>query len=418
MSAPAKYDYTPERLLAVAPECESFAGVAARLGMPANTLIKHLESRPDLKKELRDAFKFAGPTIRPARTTVVGDDAFFDADPVEIGDADRMLRDRGFNPADWLLRDISMTEWGRDPETGGPYQRLKISLRRRLAMSVLIVPEPVKAVRPPKAKRSKGARLGFIASDFHAPWINRPATTAFLNLLRDVQPTFGVFAGDIADVPEPSRHRRNPGWSCTPKESFGSAYREVLYPTREILPDAEIDVITGNHDTTRIRNFVLDCHPDLLDIPDPSDPDEVGPYSPRRVLGLDSLHMRAIDPVGEYADGRVVLTENLSVIHGEKTGKAAASATLDSYGHSVIFAHTHHKSTSYQTLHDFHGHRVIRALELGCMCLLEGGLGYYRNAKWQTGCGMVSIHDDGAFNFEHVDFIDGSLRWRGERWTP
>lgn len=419
MAARRKYNHDEAAIIAEAPNHSTLRALSIALEWETSAFIHYLRRHPNVDKKVRAALSHpaASAEASKAATRIVGDDAFFDADPVELGDADKMLRARGFDPADWHLRDISLTEWGQNPETGGPYQRLKISLRRRLAVSTIVVPVPHKPVMPPKIKRSsKGSRTGFLASDFHAPFHHKRGTAAFLNLLRDVQPDFGIFPGDIADVPRPSRHRRNPGWDCTPKESFGSAYKEILYPTREILPDAPIDVITGNHDTTRVRNWILESQPDLIDLCDPSDPEEVSLFSPRKLLGLDSLHMQAVDPVGEYADGRVVVTRDLSVIHGESTGKNAAGSTLDSFGHSMVFGHTHHKSTTYATANGFDGHRVHRALEVGCMCVVEGGLGYVRNPKWQQGFGMVTIHEDGVFQLEHVDFIDGDLLWRGERW--
>jgi hypothetical protein len=418
VAAPRRYEYDHDRLLEDAPKHPSLRALSTAHRIEPTSFVHYLRRNPDFDEKLRGvlAHPAASAEASKAAIRIVGDDAFFEVDPVELGDADKMLRTRGFDPADWHLRDISLTEWGHNPETGGPYQRLKISLRCKLTMGVVAYPVPYKPVMPPKIKRTKGSRTGFLASDFHAPFHHKRGTAAFLNLLRDVQPDFGIFPGDIADVPRPSRHRRNPGWDTTPKESFGSAYREILYPTREILPDIPIDVVTGNHDTTRVKNWILESQPDLLDLCDPSDPEEVSIFSPRKLMGLDSLHMRAVDPVGEYADGRVVVTRDLSVIHGESTGRNAAGTTLDSFGHSLAFGHTHHKSTTYSTANGFDGFRVHRALELGCMCVIEGGLGYVRNPKWQQGFGMVTIHEDGVFHFEHVDFIDGDLLWRGERW--
>lgn len=422
MAAPRKYDYSPDRLLGEAPNHTSLRSLAQALEIEATALVHHLRARPSLDAKVRAALASPAKLAQNARseTRVVGDDAFFEADPVELGDADGLLRSRGFDPDQWHLRDISLTEWGRDPETGEPYKRLKISLRRKTAMGLVAHPVPHKPVMPPKAKRAGGDRLGFVFSDFHTPYHDKAATAAFLNLLRDVQPQFGVFAGDVADVPLPSRHKRNPAWSCTPKESFGSSYREVFYPTRLVLPDADLALIIGNHDTTRIRNWFLEREPDLLDVPDPSDPDEIGPFDPLRVMGLRSLHIATVNPDGEYADGRHVLCRDLSVIHGERTGKDAGAANLSNFGHSMIFGHTHRKAMTYATSRDFDGSRVHRAMALGCMCQIEGGLGYYREAEsnWQQGGGMVTLFADGSFEMEHVDWIDGALRWRGEKWTP
>ena len=420
MAAPRKYDYSPDRLVGEAPNHVSLRELSRALGIEPTALVHHLRRYPDLDERVRAALKspLAGARESKQTVAVLGDEASFDIDPTQLGDADKLMREHGFNPDQWRLDGASMTRWGRDPETGEPYKRLKITTRRKTAANSIVIPVPHKPVKAPKAKRARGAKLGFLFSDFHTPFHDKKAVGAFLSFLRDVQPQFGVFPGDVADVPSPSRHRRNPAWHCTPKESFGSAFREVLYPTREILPDAEIDVVTGNHDVTRIKNWLLERDPDLVDLCDPSDPEEVSVFSPRKLMGLDSLHMRAVDPVGEYADGRVVLCRDLSVIHGEATGRDAAGANVANYGHSIAFGHTHRKGTTYVTRRDFDGFRVHRGVALGCMCQIEGGLGYHRGAEsqWQQGGAMVTLFDDGDFDLEHVDYIDGSLRWRGERW--
>lgn len=421
MAAQRKYDYTPDRILAEAPQHQSLRALAAALKIEPTAFVHHLRARPDLDQQVRGLLgQGAGPAYRVKPTVeVVGDDAFMTADPVELGDADRMMRDRGFNPDDWRLIGASMTEWGRDPETGKPYQRLKITLRRRLAAAALVIPEPVAAIPAPKrnAAQPGRARLGFIVSDFHAPFHDEAAVGAFLLFLRDTQPDFGILAGDVIDLPEPSRHRRNPAFHATPRQCVRSGFRDILAPIRAELPDADLEMLVGNHDV-RLRNWCLETYPDLVDLRPGDQEDDEGAtsLSMRTQLALDKLHIPIVEPVGEYADGMIAVCRNLAVMHGETTGKNASDTELDKYGHSIAFGHTHRKRTVYKTQWDFDGMGVHTGVEVGCMCRVDGGLGYVRRPNWQQGFGVVSVHPDGAFSLEHANFVNGELLWRGERW--
>lgn len=326
------------------------------------------------------------------------------------------MRRRGFDPDHWVFDRASMTEWGRDPETGAPYQRLKVDVKRRLDAANLIVPIPATPIRQPRPRQSKGRpRVGFLASDFHAPFHDKQLMAAFLAWCEDVQPDFGVFVGDVIDLPEPSRHRRNQAWHATPQECIDAGHGEILAPVREVLPDAELDLAIGNHDY-RLRNWLLEKFPELAGLT-PGGQD-VPALSLRNLLSLDELHIRADEPEGEYSDSEIVLCRNLAVTHGSKTGKYnAVDEELATYGHSIAFGHTHRKRSVYSTRWDMDGAAVHVGVNLGCMCVIEGGLGYAtRRPNWQQGFGVATVWPDGQFHLEHADFVNGRLIWRDRRY--
>lgn len=366
-----------------------------------------------------DAARRAGVEGGDGATGIsISDDeaAFFGLTVEDLANGEALMRRRGFDPDKWVFDRASMTEWGRDPETGAPYQRLKVDVKHRLDLAGLLVPEPLAPLRPPAPRPIQGRpRVGFLVSDFHAPFHDKKLLASFLAWCEDVQPDFGVFAGDVPDLPEPSRHRRNPAWHATPQECVRSSHQEILAPTREVLPDAELDLVIGNHDV-RIRNWLLEKQPDLADLT-PGDSD-IPVLGMRNLLGLDALHIRAHEPLGEYSDSEFVLSRNLAVTHGSKTGKYnAVDEELASFGHSIVFGHTHRKRSVYQTRWDMDGPAVHIGVNLGCMCVIEGGLGYAgRRPNWQQGFGVASIWDDGQFHLEHTDFVNGRLIWRDRRY--
>jgi predicted phosphodiesterase len=332
-----------------------------------------------------------------------------------LADPDGLMRRRGIDPDDWTVTAASMTEWGRDPDTGEPFQRLKVDVRRRLELANLLVPEPLAPVRPPApATATDRPRVGFLVSDFHAPYHDEGLLACFIAMCDDVRFDFGVFAGDTIDLPTPSRHRRNLAWDATPQACIRSGYSDILAPVRDVLPDADLELVVGNHDV-RLRNWLLEREPALADLC-PGDSD-VPALSMRNLLALDKLHIRANEPLGEYGDSSVVVCRNLAVTHGERTGKYnAVDDELASYGHSIAFGHTHRKRTAYMTRWDMDGASCHVGVNLGCMCVIEGGLGYYRRPNWQQGFGVVTVWPDGRFHIEHADYVNGSLMWRDRRY--
>ncbi len=372
-----------------------------------------LRSRITRTPALRDAVaalrtRETGPPADSETLDVRGDTATMDVP--NLADSEKLMRQRGFDPDEWTVERAKVNEWGGADGTDN--RQLTIHLKRALSLQVLCEPMPVEPIRPPAPKPVSGRpRRGFMASDFHAPFHDPAALAAFLIFCREIDLDFGIFAGDVSDVPEPSRHRRNPAFYCTPKESFRAGH-QILSSVREQLPDADMEFLTGNHDA-RVRNWLLQHAPDLADITPPDD--DVPLLSLRRLLGLDSLHIKATEPEGEYADGEVRVCRNLSVIHGERTGKNATDDELATYGHSLAFGHTHRKDTAFKTQWDFDGPAIHTAINLGCMCLIEGGLGYTRRPNWQPGFGVAEVWDDGAFTVDHAHFVNGNLLWRDFR---
>jgi hypothetical protein len=364
-----------------------------------------------------------GPGDIDAAGATLSDDeaAFYAVKYDELADADALLRRRGFDPDEWQVTGASITEWGRDPETGAPYQRLKVTLKRRVSLlSILPAAVKIPAVRPVKTRaRHTRQSTWVIASDQHAPYHDQGLHACFLRFLRDTRPRYGVLAGDTLDFPTPSRHRRNPKFNASPQECVDAAYR-MLRDYRQASPDTRWVKLLGNHDV-RVRNFLLEsAAPDLATLR-PASTGELNEnlssaLAVSRLLHLDALGIECVEPDGEYADEMATVCRHLGVIHGESTGKHPEDAILDRYGHSVAFGHVHRKVSAWHTTWDFDGPSTHTALGLGCMCEIKDGLGYVRRPNWQPGFGWASVWPDGRFNLEHASYVGGSLFFRDKRW--
>jgi hypothetical protein len=60
---------------------------------------------------------------------------------------------------------------------------------------------------------------------------------------------------------------------------------------------------------------------------------------------------------------------------------------------------------------------VTQAVEAGCMCRIDGGLGYAVNPSWQNGFSTAVVWPDGSHVIELATFVDGALRWRDQRYS-
>jgi hypothetical protein len=59
----------------------------------------------------------------------------------------------------------------------------------------------------------------------------------------------------------------------------------------------------------------------------------------------------------------------------------------------------------------------MQAVEAGCMCRIDGGLGYTVNPDWQAGFATAVVWPDGTHQIELATFVDGALRWRDQRYS-
>jgi hypothetical protein len=128
------------------------------------------------------------------------------------------------------------------------------------------VVQPAKPMRPralpprPKVKRADGVQTAVILPDPQIgyrrdledpgvldPFHDEAAMAVALAILRDVQPDRVVNLGDLLDMAEASRFVREPGFALTTQPTIDRAH-EFLAQQRETCPDAQIDLIEGNHD--------------------------------------------------------------------------------------------------------------------------------------------------------------------------
>jgi hypothetical protein len=102
-----------------------------------------------------------------------------------------------------------------------------------------------------------------VASDFHDTETDPFCMRMFVEALQQIQPDVVCVNGDLFDLPEFSKHPKDPReWKLVERIQNGLAILETI---RNVCPTATIDLIEGNHEA-RIIKFMLDNSPQLMEI--------------------------------------------------------------------------------------------------------------------------------------------------------
>lgn len=112
-----------------------------------------------------------------------------------------------------------------------------------------------------KFKRENKERYKIViaASDLHDEEIDPFWLRVFLDTVKRIQPDDISLVGDVFDLPEFSRYTVDPReWDVVGRIKF--AHDNILRPLREAAPEANIDLIEGNHEA-RMLNMLCDATP-------------------------------------------------------------------------------------------------------------------------------------------------------------
>jgi len=330
----------------------------------------------------------------------------------DLGDIDRLLRDRNLDPEDWEVTNLRVNEWGENGEN----RQLRATFARRHPTTIEPARVPSDYQRPRPKKSNEDSRLIVFVGDQQAPFHDKKLHETFLSFLAEEKPEEGILIGDTMDFPVISRHPSEPHTAATTQECIDSAYLII----RDYVQSSEGTYWTklaGNHDE-RIRRTIIDNVPDLYDLKRADEDTSI--FDVGYLLRLDELGVEFINPEGSYKHSQVNVSPNLAARHGwvaRKGSGASALATLDHLGYSIVVGHTHRQSRVHKTSYNIDGKpTTLTAVETGCMCSIVGGLGYAVNPDWQQGFATANVFGDGSFTIDLATFVDNKLYWRGKRY--
>lgn len=356
-------------------------------------------------------------TIKPDSATVTS------APSLELEEPEEIVKERGLNPDEWEFTGMTDSEW--DSPTGETLRSRKITLVRKQA-GTFIGPARIdgpKFKAPKKKSISKDGSLFVIGGDDQAPFHNRQLAEKKCEFLEQVQPHTIVKIGDTMDFPTISKYKSNPEVEeiAQVNDCINSGY-EVTRDERVAAPDARIVKLIGNHDV-RLRDFILNWVPELhgLKRAQLEGVEEASVFSPEFLLRLDELGVELVGDNENYQLGEFKISKYIAARHGwyanKKSGVSALN-TLDHLLYSVLVGHTHRLAVVHKTTHNIDGDlTILAAAETGCLCEVDKkGLSHAPSPDWQPGFATVEVYPDGKFHIDLVNYVDGSLYWRGNRY--
>lgn len=227
------------------------------------------------------------------------------------------------------------------------------------------------------------------ASDFHIPFYDPILLDLFYHFLADFKPDILVINGDFLDCASISKFDKVPH-----RHRFKNDLeigKKILRKFRDILPNAEIYYIEGNH-SFRLRQYIIRNAPELYEIyPTLKD-----------LLELDQLRIEWIgtkESASRWIDTYKRFGQ-LYIGHFDRVNKHSgmtAKALVEDKGISVAQAHVHRLGQYNKRLED--GTQLV-GLEMGCMCDLDPN--YMGHANWQSGWLVVYLDQDGSGRFHHT----------------
>jgi len=230
-------------------------------------------------------------------------------------------------------------------------------------------------------------------SDTHDISFDAFTKRVYLDTLKRIQPEVIVFGGDHFDLPEFSKYFNDPR-SFNILERINSVH-EFLREIREIVPDAEFNWISANHEM-RLLKHLSEASPNIMVLLS-----DLHGFTISKLLGLDEFEINYIS------------REDLGVFNESDLKKEVGKNYLVKFD-SVLFHHypegKNYGIPGMNGHHHKHKSEALHNLNFGSYEWHHLGAGHVRRAnfcdaqKWSTGF-MISHHD--IYNkttvFEYVD---------------
>lgn len=258
------------------------------------------------------------------------------------------------------------------------------------------------------------------------PFHDEKAIDIALQAIGETQPDRVVLVGDLLDLPNFSRYEQTPEFAQTTNASLEYAHR-FLKTIREMLPEAEIVYLAGNHEArllASIRKNLMEAYGIRRA------GEELPLFSIPSLLALDKLNVEYVEG---YPAGRYYINPTLMIMHGVASQKTrAAKSNTTNEGTSSISGHTHRIEAYARTVRTHDGARQTFAFSSGCLCRIDGAVPSMHGSQdlygrpltnfedWQQGFGIV-LHDNKRFSYQqyHIDTLNGyKTDFNGRVLTP
>lgn len=332
---------------------------------------------------------------------------------------EELFFDHGLDPSEWEYT-ATLNRWDALAGNGEitTLSQIKINAKKRINPETFVI--GIKnGWEPPTARRSKrSSRPEYIVAfpDPHAPHQEQVLFDASVSWLEEFQPKRVVCLGDAGDNSPFKRHRKNERIDCTVSEAVDGTYK-ALARWRNAAPDAQMDIIPGNHDWW-LQCRVLEEFPHLMQLQRPGE--DFALLNMRSVLALDQLRITLHDRGGEYHDNVIQIADDLVAMHGTKTGKHGGATKEQSgwEGASIVQGHDHKTAMTAITKRLPSGGETQRyAFSAGTMSRRD--LGYDPAHNCNQSFMVFTIWPDGRWHPDYALFDPqrNDVTWRDWRYS-
>jgi hypothetical protein len=301
----------------------------------------------------------------------------------------------------------------------------------------VIAPGPKVQVKPSRAcsSRRDASQVVAVLPDMQIGYYRHPngdlesthdpaAIDAALGLLHEIKPDRIVLVGDNLDLPEFGKYRLSPAFQQTTQATID--YATTLCARLRATTAGPIDWLAGNHEE-RLQHWLMDNARAAFGLRQGATTDGWPVLSVPHLCRLDE---HAITYHPGYPASDIWLTDNLKVIHGNRVKSRGSTAHiyLAEQKVSVIYGHIHRREIAYLTREDIDGPAEIMAASPGCLARIDGavpstgqgldldGRPLTRVENWQQAIGVVTIHADNDWQYEHARIANGRAWWRGKTY--
>ena len=192
-------------------------------------------------------------------------------------------------------------------------------------------------------------------------------------------------------------------------------YAWFLSQMKSILPNAEHEMILGNHED-RVTSMMRKHLYAACQLKPATEIELDDPYSIQRLLGLKELGIKISD---KYPNGEVWHGEYLRCVHTDgisSTPGGTVSKMIKDLTATTVAGHNHSIESAMKTVDDYHGRRYVTAATCGCLCHLDYRVpGHKKGQNWQQGFAIVNYDSQSPF-VELIQIVDGEAIYHGDRY--
>lgn len=260
------------------------------------------------------------------------------------------------------------------------------------------------------------------------PFHDELAMQVALQIVRDVRPDKIINLGDFLDLPNFGTYEQEPAFANTTQATLDRGHY-FLAEQRAAAPEAEIELIEGNHDR-RLQKMILKNAMTAFGIRRAGDPPTAWPVmSVPYLLRLDELDVSYVEG---YPAGITWINDNLACVHGSKvrSNGSTAAAVVDDERVSIIHGHIHRIEEQHKTRRTALGPKFSFAASPGCLCRIDGAVPSAKSStdssgrpvnaveNWQNGLAVVHYEPgNGRFHYQSIPIYDGWAMYNGKEFS-